>query len=52
MDATAIIWKTLMVARDHSFRRLSAPELLREVAEGVRYDDGKRVKKEHEKAAA
>ena len=51
-NATAIIWKTLLVAEAHSFRRLNAPELLTEIAEGARYADGKRVRKEHEKAAA
>ena len=40
-NATAVIWKTLLVA-EQSFRRLNAPELLPEVAEGVVYVDGVR----------
>lgn len=42
-NATAVIWKTLLLA-ERSFRRLNAPELLAEVAEGARYVDGIRVK--------
>ncbi|HKW92656.1 MAG TPA: transposase [Methylomirabilota bacterium] len=38
-NATAIIWKTLLVA-EQSFRRLDAPERLPEVAESVVYVDG------------
>jgi len=40
--ATAVIWKTLLVAEKH-FRRLNAPERLKEVYEGVQYQDGHRV---------
>src|SRR6266851_3052369 len=50
-NATAVIWKTLRVA-EHSFRRLDAPELLPEVAEGVAYIHGERAKRGNEKAAA
>ena len=50
-NATAVIWKTLLVA-EHSFRRLDAPELLPEVAEGVEYVNGKRAKRSTDKAAA
>jgi transposase-like protein len=50
-NATAVIWKTLLIA-EQRFRRLDAPELLREVAEGVAYVDGAREKRSHEKAAA
>lgn len=50
-NATAVIWKTLLVA-EQSFRRLDAPELLREVAEGVVYVDGTREKRGNTKAAA
>lgn len=39
----AVIWKTLRLA-ERRFRRLDAPELLREVAEGVVYADGVRIK--------
>jgi putative transposase len=50
-NATAIIWKTLLVA-EQTFRRLDSPELLPEVAEGVVYVDGVREKRGNEKAAA
>ena len=50
-NATAVIWKTLRVA-EHSFRRLDAPELLPEVAEGVAYINGERAKRGNEEAAA
>lgn len=43
VNATAVIWKTLMVA-EKSFRRLNAPELLAEVAGGASYVNGVRVK--------
>ena len=41
-NATAVIWKTLLIA-EQTFRRLDAPELLAEVAEGVMYVNGVRV---------
>jgi putative transposase len=41
-NATAVIWKTLLIA-ERTFRRLDAPELLAEVAEGVTYVNGVRV---------
>lgn len=50
-NATAVIWKTLLVA-EQSFRRLDAPERLPEVAEGVVYVDGVREKRGNAKAAA
>jgi putative transposase len=50
-NATAVIWKTLLVA-EQSFRRLDAPERLPEVAEGVVFVDGVREKRGNEKAAA
>ena len=54
-SAKAVIWKTLLIA-EHSFRRLDALELLPEIAEGVTYVDGVRVKRREEapkkKAAA
>ena len=50
-NATAIIWKTLLVA-EQSFRRLDAPERLPEVAEGVVYVDGVREQRGNAKAAA
>jgi putative transposase len=43
-NATAVIWKTLLVA-EKSFRKLNAPELLAEAAEGVKYVNGIRVNK-------
>lgn len=48
--ATAVIWKTLLIA-EQTFRRLDAPELLGEVAQGATYVDGVRVT-EHETGAA
>ena len=48
--ATAVIWKTLLIA-EQTFRRLDAPEVLGEVAEGATYVDGVRVT-EHETEAA
>jgi putative transposase len=42
-NATAVIWKTLMVA-EKSFRRLNAPELLADVANRAIYVNGVRAK--------
>ena len=42
-NATAVIWKTLLVA-EQTFRRLDAPELLAEIAEGATYVNGVRVR--------
>ena len=53
-NATAVIWKTLLIA-ERTFRRLDAPELLVEVAEGVTYVNGERMKRQtmaEKKAAA
>lgn len=50
-NATALIWKVLMVA-EKKFRRLDAPQLLKEVYEGAIYKDGLRVKDEVKKEAA
>ncbi len=41
-SATATIFKLLLVA-EKNFRRLNAPELMREVHLGVRFEDGDRV---------
>jgi putative transposase len=49
--ATAVIWKTLLIA-EQTFRRLDAPELLEEVAEGATYVDGVRVTDRETEAAA
>jgi transposase-like protein len=40
--ATALIWKTLMIVQKH-FRRLNAPELLKDVFDGAIYVDGIRI---------
>jgi len=50
-NATAVIWKTLLVA-EKGFRRLNAPELLAEVAEGAVYDNGVRVQKRKKQVPA
>lgn len=50
-NATAVIWKTLLVA-ELSFRKLNAPELLAEVAEGAIYANGVRVKEQSRRSAA
>jgi transposase-like protein len=51
-NVTAVIWKTLLLA-EKTFRRLDAPELLADVANGVVYSDGIRaVNQRDEKAAA
>jgi putative transposase len=50
-NATAVIWKTLLIA-EQSFRKLDAPELLAEVAAGVTYVDGLRVKTNNGKGTA
>ena len=43
-NATAVIWKTLLVA-EQSFERLNAPELLADVADGIEFVDGKKLRK-------
>jgi putative transposase len=50
-NATAVIWKTLLVA-EQGFRKLNAPELLAEVAEGAVYVNGVRQKRRVEKVPA
>ena len=51
-NATAVIWKTLLLA-EKTFRRLDAPELLADVASGAVYVNGVRaVNQREEKAAA
>ena len=49
-NATAAIFKLLLIA-EKNFRRLNAPELMREVYLGVRFEDGER-KSESKVAAA
>jgi putative transposase len=50
-NATAVIWKTLLIA-EKTFRRLNAPELLADVASGVVYINGVRAVNHGEKKAA
>jgi len=51
-NATAVIWKTLLIA-EKAFRRLDAPELLADVASGFVYVNGVRaVNRRDEKTAA
>ena len=50
-NATAMIWKVLMVA-EKTFRKIAAPELLAEVAEGAVYVNGVKVKNAEPKVAA
>jgi putative transposase len=50
-NATAVIWKTLLVA-EKTFRRLDAPELLADVANGVAYVNGVRAVNRGERKAA
>jgi transposase-like protein len=49
-NATAVIWKMLLIA-EKRFRKLNAPELLKEVYEGVEFVDGVAVMKKPEAAA-
>lgn len=50
-NATAVIWKTLLIA-EKTFRRLNAPELLADVAHGVVYVNGVRAVNPRAKKAA
>ena len=49
--AIAVIWKMLMVA-EKRFRRLQAPELMKDVYLGARYLDGIAIEATAEKVAA
>ncbi|MCY4579683.1 MAG: IS256 family transposase [Chloroflexi bacterium] len=49
--AIAVIWKMLMVAESR-FRRLKAPELMKDVHQGAIYKDGIIIESEPEKVAA
>ena len=49
--ATAVIWKMLMIA-EKRFRRLKAPELMRDVYNGAQYVDGVRFHTTTEEVAA
>ena len=50
-NATALIWRLLVVA-EKRFRKLNAPELLRDVCEGRRFEDGKPVPEGRQRVAA
>jgi transposase-like protein len=50
-SATVLIWKVLRVAESR-WRRLDAPELLRDVYEGRRFVDGKPITRSTEREAA
>src|SRR5262249_36667582 len=50
-NATAVIWKTLLIA-EKTFRRLDAPELLADVARGEVYVNGVRAVNRREKTIA
>jgi len=49
VNATCLIWKTLMVA-EMSFRRLNAPELVAKVVDGTRYEDGEEIREDRDAA--
>ncbi len=49
VNATCLIWKTLMVA-EMNFRKLDAPELVAKVVDGTRYEDGKEIQKNRDAA--
>lgn len=50
-NATALIWKTLMIA-EKRFQKLNGAELLKDVYEGARYADGIRVRETEKEVAA
>jgi len=50
-NATAVIWKMLLVA-EQRFRRLDAPERMKQVFLGVQFQDGVEVKREEVLAVA
>ena len=50
-NATAVIWKTLLIA-EKTFRQLDAPELLADVASGGTYVNGVRAVKRREETVA
>jgi transposase-like protein len=50
-NATAVIWKILMVAQK-TFRKIDAPELLAEVADGAIFIDGVKANKVESEVAA
>jgi hypothetical protein len=50
-NATAVIWKMLLVAQQR-FRRLNAPELMKEIYRGAEYVNGVRVQERAWEVAA
>ena len=50
-NAAPLIWRLLLVAGKR-FRKLTAPQLLGEVYEGTRFEDGKPVPEGQERIAA
>lgn len=50
-NATAVIWKMLLIA-EQRFRRLNAPELVREVYLGVKFVNGLRAEAAKQEIAA
>ena len=50
-NATALIWKVLRVAESR-WRKLDAPELLKDVYEGRRFVDGKPITRSTDREAA
>ncbi|MGH9369714.1 MAG: transposase, partial [Thermoanaerobaculia bacterium] len=50
-NATAVVWKMLLVA-EKKFRRLNAPELVKEVYLGVKFVNGNRRREEIREAVA
>jgi hypothetical protein len=50
-NATAVIWKMLLLA-ERRFRRLGAPERMKEVFLGVQFRDGIEVKEEEQVTVA
>ena len=50
-NAQAVIWKMLLVA-EKRFRRLKAPELMRDVYQGAKYVNGVLVTEQSKEKAA
>jgi hypothetical protein len=50
-NATAMIWRLLLVAEKH-FRKIDAPHLAAEVYRGGVFEDGVRLTKSNQRAAA
>ncbi len=50
-NATAMIWRLLLVA-EKNFRKIDAPQLAAEVYRGVAFEDGVKITKSNQRAAA